>query len=263
VPDKENNKFDFAEQEKKLSNERIKKAKQKLKNRFRKPEDNPVTYLEGLLMEENIPPHSIAALQFLKNKTRQLYGTRRFEPEDLVSAASEIVGRNKVVPNWMNTGKLYTFRYWPDGFVDLNYFDMNPLIFIVDFESKYLWRGINMHYLDPNLRNKLYYDLRQWLTNRNYDQGTRIRMFYQYLKRFKKYIPALTAMRTYKVERIRSEVTIINPEYWDICINIPSQRWVKKRENVVWHDTAKDIREKRLKFEPTYKVNIRQDDNYG
>ena len=67
----ENNQFDFAEQEKKLSKERINKAKQKMRNRFRKPEDDPVTYLEGLLHQEGIQPHSIAAHQFLKNKTRQ------------------------------------------------------------------------------------------------------------------------------------------------------------------------------------------------
>ena len=159
MPSEQDRMNQWVGQEKKTLNERVKKAKQKLAHRSLKAEDDPVTYLEGLLHEENIPPHSIAGLQFLKNKTRQIYGTRRFDPEDLASAASEIVGRNKVVPNWLNTGKLYTFRYWPDGFVDLDYFDMNPLIFIVDFESKYLWRGINMHYLDPNLRNKLYYDL--------------------------------------------------------------------------------------------------------
>ena len=258
--------FDF-EKDKKLDSTSNAARKSDAKRRtrstsLRKPEENPVGYLEGLLNEEGISEHSVAALQFLKNKSRQTFGTSKLPLETLAPAASEIVGRNKVVPNWINTGKLYTFRYWPENFTTLDYFDMHPLVFIVDFESKYSWRGINLHYLDPNIRNKLYYDLRQWLTNRNYDQHTRVRMFYSYLKRFKKYIPALSAMRSYKVNRIRSEVMIIDPAYWDIVINIPTQRWVKKRENVAYYETALDIRKKRLNFEPNYKVNPKTDDQY-
>ena len=181
--------FKFEKEERDNFKNRASKAKSKIsRKRFSKAEDDPVLYLEALLEEAHIEPHSTAALQFLKNKSRQAFGTTNFPLEVLESASQEIVGRNKIVPNWVNTGKLYSFRYWPENFDTIEYFDMNPLIFIVDFESKYSWRGINLHYLDPNIRNKLYYDLRQWLTNKNYDQHTRVRMYYQYLKRFKKYI---------------------------------------------------------------------------
>ena len=81
---------------------------------------------------------------------------------------------------------MYTFFYDPKTKKDLPYYDRFPLIFkIKNVSGGFL--GINMHYLPPQLRARLMDALYPLVTNRKYDETTRLRLTYDVLNSAAKY----------------------------------------------------------------------------
>jgi len=150
---------------------------------------------------------------------------------------SEIV-RSRVLPGFM-----YLFAYNPKYKEELPYYDMLPLIFPFEIDSSG-FTGINFHYLDLNSRAKLMDSLYLLVTNKDYDEKTRLRLTYATLKQVSK-IPFYKACtKRYLYSQVRSRYILIPANEWDIALFLPLERFAKKSKTTVFNDSKKIIARK-------------------
>ena len=138
------------------------------------------------------------------------------------------------------SGRMYTFFYDPKTKKDLPYYDRFPLIFkIKNVSGGFL--GINMHYLPPQLRARLMDALYPLVTNRKYDETTRLRLTYDVLNSAAKYRFFKPTIKKYLNNHVRSRFILINANQWDMALFLPTERFVKKNKNFVWKESRRAI----------------------
>lgn len=138
-------------------------------------------------------------------------------------------------------GNMYLFAYDPKHKDTLPYYDRFPLIFPIN-KAKGGFLGINMHYLPPILRAKLMDQLYTVLTNKNFDETTRLRASYNILNgasKFKEFSPTI---KHYLNAHVRTKPAYILPSEWDIALFLPTQKFVGASANKVYADSRKIIR---------------------
>lgn len=140
----------------------------------------------------------------------------------------------------MEYGMMYAFRYDPKWKKELPYYDTFPLVFPVQFDSD-SFLGINFHYLPPVLRAKLMDALYPNVTNKKYDDTTRMKISYGILQSASKYRYFKPTIKRYLRTHIRSEFLEINAKEWDIAIFLPSESFKKSDTGRVWEDSRKKI----------------------
>lgn len=140
----------------------------------------------------------------------------------------------------MDFGYMYAFRYDPKWKNELPYYDTFPLIFPVKFESDG-FLGINFHYLPPVLRAKLMDALYSTLTNKKYDDTTRIRISYQILQSASKYRYFKPTLKKYLREHVRSKFLEIQVNEWDIALFLPTESFRKADTGRVWEESRKKL----------------------
>ena len=140
----------------------------------------------------------------------------------------------------MELGYMYAFSYDPKFKKTLSYYDVFPLIFPVQFESDG-FLGINFHYLPPVLRAKLMDALYPNLTNKQYDDTTRMRISYQILQSAAKYRYFKPTLKKYLRSQIRSQFLEIHVNEWDIALFLPTESFRKADSEKVWAESRKKI----------------------
>lgn len=142
----------------------------------------------------------------------------------------------------MDMGKMYMFFYNPKTKEDLPFYDRFPLIFpYKTTEDGFM--GINLHYLPYNFRAALMDSLYELVSDKNYDQDTRLkRLTYERLNsaaRFRYFKPCI---KRYITSHIESRFFEIHPTEWDIALFLRTERFVKATKNRVWTESRKIIR---------------------
>lgn len=138
-------------------------------------------------------------------------------------------------------GNMYLMTYDPKHKDTLPYYDQFPLIFPIN-KAKGGFLGINMHYLPPILRAKLMDQLYTVLTNRNFDESTRIQASYKILNgaaKFKEFKPTI---KHYLNAHVRTKPAYINPTEWDIALFLPTQKFIGASATQVYADSRRIIR---------------------
>lgn len=138
-------------------------------------------------------------------------------------------------------GNMYLFNYDPKHKDTLPYYDMFPLIFPIN-KAKGGFLGINMHYLPPVLRAKLMDSLYETITNKNYDDTTKLNISYRILNGAAKYKEFAPTVKHYLTSHVRSRPAYIHPTEWDIALFLPTQKFVGASANKVYADSRKIIR---------------------
>lgn len=160
---------------------------------------------------------------------------RRINESGLYS--TEIV-RSRVFPGFM-----YLFMYSPKYKLELPYYDTLPLIFPFEADSTG-FTGINFHYLDLPSRAKLMDSLYTLITNKDYDEKTRLKLTYSTLRQVSK-IPFYKACtKRYLYSQVRSRYILIPANEWDIALFLPLERFAKKSKNAVFSESKKIIARK-------------------
>ena len=137
-------------------------------------------------------------------------------------------------------GKMYTFFYDPKYKDVLPYYDMFPLIFLVDFkENGFL--GINLHYLPPVLRAKLMDSLYQTINNTKYDDTTKLRISYQILASASKYRWFKPCLKHYLWDHVQGNYLNIEPTNWDSALMLPTEQFRKATRDKVWRESREMI----------------------
>jgi len=140
----------------------------------------------------------------------------------------------------MEFGYMYAFRYDPKTKNDLPYYDTFPLIFPVRMDSDG-FLGINFHYLPPVLRAKLMNALYSTLTNKKYDDTTKVKISYSILQSASKYRFFKPMLKKYLRSHVRSQFLEVQVNEWDIAIFLPTESFRKADTGRVWEDSRKKI----------------------
>jgi hypothetical protein len=140
----------------------------------------------------------------------------------------------------MEFGYMYAFKYDPKTKNDLPYYDTFPLIFPVRMDSDG-FLGINFHYLPPVLRAKLMNALYSTLTNKKYDDTTKVKISYSILQSASKYRYFKPMLKKYLRSQVRSQFLEVQVNEWDIAIFLPTESFRKADTGRVWEDSRKQI----------------------
>ena len=140
----------------------------------------------------------------------------------------------------MEFGYMYAFKYDPKMKKELPYYDTFPLIFPVRMDSDG-FLGINFHYLPPVLRAKLMNALYSTLTNKKYDDTTKVRISYSILQSASKYKYFKPMLKKYLRSHVRSQFLEVQVNEWDIAIFLPTESFRKADTGRVWEDSRKKL----------------------
>jgi hypothetical protein len=140
----------------------------------------------------------------------------------------------------MEFGYMYAFKYDPKTKNDLPYYDTFPLVFPVRMDSDG-FLGINFHYLPPVLRAKLMNALYSTLTNKKYDDTTKVKISYSILQSASKYRYFKPMLKKYLRSHVRSQFLEIQVNEWDIAIFLPTESFRKADTGRVWEESRKQI----------------------
>ena len=140
----------------------------------------------------------------------------------------------------MEFGYMYAFKYDPKTKNDLPYYDTFPLIFPVRMDSDG-FLGINFHYLPPVLRAKLMNALYSTLTNKKYDDTTKVKISYSILQSASKYRYFKPMLKKYLRSHVRSQFLEVQVNERDIAIFLPTESFRKADTGRVWEESRKQL----------------------
>lgn len=179
-----------------------------------------------------VPAKTRSARNWYRNAAEELMGSITF------SRLTKGAGARKT--DKMEYGLMYAFKYDPKMKKQLPYYDTFPLIFPIRFETDG-FIGINFHYLPPVLRAKLMDALYSTLTNKTYDDSTRLKISYSILQSAAKYRYFKPTVKKYLRSHVRSQFLEIQVNEWDIALFLPTESFRKADAGKIWQDSRKKI----------------------
>lgn len=173
---------------------------------------------------------------WFRDKAAQLKDIR---PERVSKRPGAI--KNQVSTFW-RPGELYLFRYMPKGKDVLPYYDIYPLVMLLDVQDE-SFLGINFHYIRPEWRALLMDKMYRYLNNKNFDERTRLIITYEKLKILSGRPYYKPCIKRYLNSNVIGRFIKIHPAEWDIVLMLPLDRFRKARRNTVWLDSNRVVRE--------------------
>lgn len=138
-------------------------------------------------------------------------------------------------------GSMFMFFYDPKLKKKLPYYDRFPLSIIVD-KSPGGFMGINLHYLPTELRAKFLDGLLDSLNNKDFDDTTRFKITYEYLKSSRKLRYFKPCLKQYLTKHIDGNMAVIDPKDWLIASFLPSELFRKETKEFVHSKSRKQLR---------------------
>lgn len=130
-------------------------------------------------------------------------------------------------------GRLYLFEYEAveAGDEETGVYDRFPLVFffnvITTAGGNRVLYGINMHYLAPAIRMRVYNALLQLKTQKTMNAKQKLRMSWKVLKTVANNQAMEKAVHAYRVDRLKTALVEIRPADWHVLVFLQVQRWVK------------------------------------
>lgn len=181
--------------------------------------------LKESLAKEGIEPRTRLARQWLKSKTQNLRVSRKEMMQDRLKL------RNKSL-----IGRMYFYYYDPKLKETLPYYDRFPLVIPIERHNDG-FIGLNLHYISPKYRIMLLDKLSSIMNNHEYDETTKLRISYDFLKRASKIFEAKPCIKKYLMAHVKSKFLEITADEWDIAVMLPVEQFVKARKNQVWQES--------------------------
>ena len=137
-------------------------------------------------------------------------------------------------------GSMYSFFYDPKHKKTLPYYDMFPLVFVIGPKPGG-FLGINLHYLPPVLRAKLMDQLYTITNNKKYNNSTKLVVSYELLSRASRFRYFEPCVKHYLFEHVQSRFLRIEPQFWDVALMLPTEKFVKADTDVVWGHSRSQV----------------------
>jgi len=189
------------------------------------------TELQAAAFREGLNPRTKKAREWFRKKARGLTDVNKL---DLISD-DRLTQRNAP-----RTGKMYMFFYDPKTKQQLPYYDTFPLILYVESAPGGFY-GLNMHYLPPPVRAKLFDALLETANNKKFDDSTRLNITYSILKGTAKYSAFQPTFKRYLSGYVKSKVVEVDAPEWPIALFLPTESFRKSGTRAVWGDSRKMI----------------------
>lgn len=141
-------------------------------------------------------------------------------------------------------GRLYLFRYQAKTAETLPVWDAYPLTFFfnsfvgdgVSFGEKgvHYLLGLNMHYLPPALRAKLFIQLAKLKNDSTLRAKSRLKLTWRTISALANSNLAEHAVKMYRADHIRSELAEVHPDQWEVVIPMQLAQWQKGTKSMAW-----------------------------
>jgi len=177
------------------------------------------------LAKEGIEPRTATARDWLKAKIQNLS----------VDANTLMQDKNSLKDSTI-IGKMYFYYYDPKTKEKLQYYDRFPLVIPVE-EYKDGFLGLNLHYIHPKNRVILLDKLSETLSNNMYDEKTKFRVSYNFLKSASKAFEATPCIKRYLFNHVKSRFLQINADEWDIAALLPVEDFKGASTSQVYNDS--------------------------
>lgn len=181
------------------------------------------------LAKEGVEPRTRLARQWLKAKTQNL----RVSRQDMMRDQLRL--RNKSL-----IGRMYFYYYDPKMKDTLPYYDRFPLVIPIERHADG-FIGLNLHYISPKYRIMLLDKLSTIMNNHEYDETTKLRISYDFLKRASKIFEAKPCIKKYLIAHVKSRFLEITADEWDIAVMLPVEQFVKAKKNKVWEESKEQF----------------------
>ena len=177
------------------------------------------------LAKEGIEPRTATARDWLKAKIQNLSVDANTLMQDKDSLKDSTI-----------IGKMYFYYYDPKTKEKLQYYDRFPLVIPVE-EYKDGFLGLNLHYIHPKNRVILLDKLSETLSNNKYDEKTKFRVSYDFLKSASKAFEATPCIKRYLFNHVKSRFLQINADEWDIAALLPVEDFKGASMSQVYNDS--------------------------
>ena len=138
-------------------------------------------------------------------------------------------------------GNMFFFFYDAKHKKTLPYWDRFPLIFPLElYDDGFL--GINLHYLDRNMRVRLFDKLLDFKNNDRFDDSTKLKLSYALLASVAKFPEVKPCVKRYLASHVKSEFLRVHPSEWEIALFLPVEMFQKQSADFVWADSRRKIR---------------------
>ena len=179
------------------------------------------------LAKEGLTPRTNASRAWLRAKVK-----------DLKPTSTALMRDRDRLKNRSMIGKMYFYFYDPKTKDTLPYYDKFPLVIPIEqYSDGFL--GLNLHYISPKQRIILLDKLSSILSDHNYDERTRFKISYDYLKRASSVFEAQPCIKRYLFSHVQSRFLEITADEWDIAVMLPVESFAKASKEKVWTDSRK------------------------
>ena len=193
---------------------------------------DPIRQLTEMMKNEGLPTTGKSSIEWFEKSVRRLEKT-----------TVQQIFRNREKVGMILPGRMYMFRYIPEGRKELKYYDQYPLCIATNTRDTSYFRGLNLHYLPYKYRAIFFANLQSTITNRKYDEHTRFRLTNRMVTNMSKYRYGRVCFRTYSYAQLRSKVIEIEPSEWFASLFLPTESFVKKSRASVWKQSREQINE--------------------
>ena len=179
------------------------------------------------LAKEGLTPRTNKARAWLRSKVK-----------DLSVTSSSLMREDSRLKDKSVIGKMYFYFYDPKLKDSLPYYDRFPLTIPMEqYQNGFL--GLNLHYIHPKQRITLLDKLSETLNNDKYDETTKFRINYGYLKAASKIYEATPCIKRYFFTNIMSRFLEISADEWDIAALLPAENFIGATTSKVHFDSRK------------------------
>lgn len=140
-------------------------------------------------------------------------------------------------------GRMVMFFYDAKLKEELPFWDRFPVGFVVQDQGNGRFQALNLHYLAPGLRAKLFDALTEnFLNGARKPQNKRLELTYQALRGASRVKAFQPCFKTYLHGHVRSRFLEVPYEEWAIAMMLPLARFEKKTANQVWAESARSLK---------------------
>ena len=186
--------------------------------------------LQAKAYKKQIPAQTKQSRDWFRSELRGI----RVKSDDILNDKN-LERRTRPAP-----GRMYTYFYDPKHKATLPYYDRFPLIIMVGPAEKGFY-GVNLHYLPIPLRAKLLDELLTITNNKKFDESTRFKISYDFLKNSSNLGAFKPCFKHYLIHKVESEIKFLSSDLWEIAAFLPTARFKGATSAKVHSDSRKKI----------------------
>lgn len=186
-----------------------------------------INRIKESLAKEGLNPRTRLARAWLQQKVK-----------DLKPSPSSLIRDRQRLKNKSFIGKMYFYYYDPKSKDSMPYYDRFPLVIPIEqYSDGFL--GLNLHYIHPRQRITLLDKLSDTASNKKFDEKTKLKLNYDYLKRASSAFEAMPCIKRYLYNHVTSRFLEISADEWDIAALLPIETFVNASESKVYAESRK------------------------